>query len=332
MIKPVKPPRLGRTQMTLDNLICARRRPFALQLPEHIAQFSLRRLDMLETFVSVAFYAEGRRGHLHLDVRAVSALLGEEQDASIYPDALLSALLTAQLNGPLHALSSALQTELELDEISQDSTMVVAGVRIGMQISASGNTGLGLLTPPPHLAERMAALLATLPAETAPTPVTPTASAQVLLAERRMSLNDVKCLRTGDVLMLPPGASADLVTLRLPGYGACRARLDDHKLVLVTPMTSDTQHTPEPLDAPSDLGNLELKLEFHLGSLNLTLAELSQMTEGAAFDLGLSLEAPVAMKVNGQTLARCELVEIDGRLGARVVRLTGGDSEVEGHD
>jgi len=332
MSKSLSLPKLEREQLELDNLICSRDNLFTLQLPEHSARIQLTQQKIIAPCLSISFYAEGRRGYLYLDFHAVATILGEEKDPSVYPETLLFALLASQLNGPLQNLSSVLQTELEIDEITPCKGCGEEGIHFGIVIKAGSTSGFGLLFPPDRIVENITGLIADQPAKLSPLSNQLTLPVQLVLAERTLLVDDLKCLEAGDVLMLPPTASANMVILKIPGYGACRAQIEDQKLVVVTPMTSNMQDISEYHNETASLGRLELKLEFQLGSLSLTLDELSQLSEGITFDLGLSLDAPVSAKVNGQTLARCELVEIDDRLGARVVRLTSNKGEGEKDD
>ncbi|WDE02230.1 type III secretion system cytoplasmic ring protein SctQ [Thalassomonas actiniarum] len=71
------------------------------------------------------------------------------------------------------------------------------------------------------------------------------------------------------------------------------------------------------------LDHINITLNFELAKAPITLAELKRLGPGYSFDLGLDLKAPVAIMVQGKCLGRCELVEIDQRLGARVIEWQG---------
>ncbi|WP_281561003.1 type III secretion system cytoplasmic ring protein SctQ [Thalassomonas sp. RHCl1] len=71
------------------------------------------------------------------------------------------------------------------------------------------------------------------------------------------------------------------------------------------------------------LDHINITLNFELAKAPITLAELKRLGPGYSFDLGLDLKAPVSIMVQGKCLGRCELVEIDQRLGARVVEWQG---------
>ena len=73
----------------------------------------------------------------------------------------------------------------------------------------------------------------------------------------------------------------------------------------------------------SALDHINITLNFELAKAPITLAQLRRLGPGYSFDLGLDLKAPVSIMVQGKCLGRCELVEIDQRLGARVIEWQG---------
>jgi flagellar motor switch/type III secretory pathway protein FliN len=67
--------------------------------------------------------------------------------------------------------------------------------------------------------------------------------------------------------------------------------------------------------------NLQIKLDFDLGSVSLTLAQIKQLRPGHMFSMGRPLGKSVYISSNGQRLARGELIDIDGIVGVRVQKL-----------
>ena len=66
---------------------------------------------------------------------------------------------------------------------------------------------------------------------------------------------------------------------------------------------------------------LQIPLTFEVGRTDATVAELRSMGVGYVFELTTRIEQPVVIKAYGQTIAKAELLNINGRLG---VRLTEG--------
>jgi type III secretion system YscQ/HrcQ family protein len=68
-----------------------------------------------------------------------------------------------------------------------------------------------------------------------------------------------------------------------------------------------------------DVDRLMVKLSFDLGEQMLTLGELRRLRPGEIFDLQRRFDAgPVYVRANGALVGTAELVDIDGRVGARI--------------
>lgn len=66
---------------------------------------------------------------------------------------------------------------------------------------------------------------------------------------------------------------------------------------------------------------LPVQLVFELGKTQFSLEELDRVAPGYVFDLGLTKNEPVTIYANGVVIGQCEIVEINGRLGARLTRI-----------
>jgi len=66
---------------------------------------------------------------------------------------------------------------------------------------------------------------------------------------------------------------------------------------------------------------LPVELEIELGRLSLTVAELAGLRAGALLPLRISASEPVLLKVGARAVARAELVDIEGEVGARILEL-----------
>lgn len=77
---------------------------------------------------------------------------------------------------------------------------------------------------------------------------------------------------------------------------------------------------PNPLD---DLSTPEfpVDVEIELARLRLPLADLANLRAGAVLPLHVNPSDPVTLRVGDRAIARAELVEIEGELGARLIAL-----------
>jgi len=71
------------------------------------------------------------------------------------------------------------------------------------------------------------------------------------------------------------------------------------------------------------LDDVQVRLTFDIGHQVLTLADLRRLSVGAVFDLARDPRSAVSIRAGGKLIGRGELVQIDDRVGVRVVSLAG---------
>ena len=70
-----------------------------------------------------------------------------------------------------------------------------------------------------------------------------------------------------------------------------------------------------------DVEDLPVSLVFVAGEMEVALGDLQGLAPGQVLDLRRPVEAHVEVRANGRTIGRGELVEIDGRVGVRMLEL-----------
>ena len=65
---------------------------------------------------------------------------------------------------------------------------------------------------------------------------------------------------------------------------------------------------------------LPVRLVFLAGETEVALRDLSQIAAGHVFDLGRPVDRHVEVRANGRRIGIGELVEIDGRVGVRMLK------------
>jgi type III secretion system YscQ/HrcQ family protein len=71
--------------------------------------------------------------------------------------------------------------------------------------------------------------------------------------------------------------------------------------------------------ARPDLTDLPVRMHAIVGEKEMTLAEVNQLTSGAIVELEGARSEPVRISLNGKIAGTGELVEVDGRLGVRIL-------------
>lgn len=136
-----------------------------------------------------------------------------------------------------------------------------------------------------------------------------------------LSLPRVRKLAPGDALLFDRHSRYLRVPLR---QGACRILLTfNEEHTLIDHVMNDE---PTPVEVTSELlpiDALTFAFEAVLGTLSLSVAELAHLREGSIVAFRLpARERTVTLLCQGIPFARGELIEIDGSLGVRVIRLT----------
>lgn len=67
--------------------------------------------------------------------------------------------------------------------------------------------------------------------------------------------------------------------------------------------------------------SVELEVAVELGGTSLTVDELLRLAEGSVIELGKPVGEEVDMLVNGSTVAKGDVVVVEGVLGFRVSRM-----------
>jgi type III secretion system YscQ/HrcQ family protein len=86
-------------------------------------------------------------------------------------------------------------------------------------------------------------------------------------------------------------------------------------------MPNDATH-PDPIHAALDVvGDAPIDLRVELARVALTLAEISELRPGEVIVTGRPLGAEVVLRAGERAVATGELVDVEGELGVRIVRL-----------
>lgn len=66
---------------------------------------------------------------------------------------------------------------------------------------------------------------------------------------------------------------------------------------------------------------LPIEVEIELGRVRVSLGELSGLRAGVVFPLGIDPDQPVTLRIGDRLVARAELVDVEGEVGARILAL-----------
>jgi type III secretion protein Q len=221
---------------------------------------------------------------------------------------------TEQLFAPrLRGVNASLvDTLAEVDSIGPH-----LGIRLALTVGEA--RGQGRLFLPARLVQNA---LESLP-ESAPAPIARELLAagvdvRVFAGRLRLELDELLSLHHGDVLLFD-GLGLSRGALR----GPVRFLSTSFVLTGVLGAEGFTQESSmtTPASPRDETSSLTVEVEIELTRLRLTLAELTQIRPGSLIPLRVNGTDPVILRIGDRAIARAELVELEGQVGARILHL-----------
>jgi len=145
-----------------------------------------------------------------------------------------------------------------------------------------------------------------------------------VLASLHLPMSDWARLSTGDVVLVDglSGGGTDWrgqVALRSTWFDL-EGTLDAGRFSFIRARRrASPQETSMPKSMDDVTCTLPLELQVELGTVQVPVGTLNALKPGAVVSLNLNPASPVSLKLGGQTVARAELVDVDGAVGARIL-------------
>ena len=240
--------------------------------------------------------------------------------------AALRALAEAGAPGPVVELAPRLTgLTLRRAEALEGVARREAHLAVDVQLGVGGVHGGGRVWLPARAAE---AALHALPPERGATPLTPgLAAARLGVGARcgraRLGAAEARGLAPGDVVVLGGLRRAEDALLgpgRLLGRGfTLEGAFGAEGFRLEAAHAGRDSH--EEGDVTRDGMELTVEVEVELARVALPLGELAMLREGGVLGLRVRAADPVLLRVGDRAVARAELVDIEGEVGARILAL-----------
>lgn len=152
-----------------------------------------------------------------------------------------------------------------------------------------------------------------------------TQSYPVYLSRQCLREEDFQGLSVGDVLFVDQTVDAPWGgSLRLSKASVLGTVLTDHsrfRFQVSDPIDiqSEVNMQENEQDATSMLHVAEVNVDVQVGMTRMSLDALARLQPGSIVELDARVGDPVQLQVNGQTFGKGELVNVEGRLGVRVL-------------
>jgi flagellar motor switch protein FliN/FliY len=96
------------------------------------------------------------------------------------------------------------------------------------------------------------------------------------------------------------------------------------KKIALPELCETTMDDTSPINNPLSLvGNVEVNCYVRIGTLTLTIAELSQLKQGQILKLAESTQDPVDIILNQRVIARGELMSCDDCFAVQITEIAG---------
>ncbi len=149
----------------------------------------------------------------------------------------------------------------------------------------------------------------------------------LVVGAARLSVGILKDLQPGDIVLVDGEApwEKNQLILWVPPHQAFRVERRSDGLIMVVAKVEENmadevkdQKDGEPMVGVDDL---EVELRLEVGRKLMTVGELRSLGIGAIVTLETTLERPVSIYANRHFIGTGELVEVEGRLGVRIMEM-----------
>ena len=303
-------------------------------------------LSKFSAFALIELGTLGQLGVLELDLMTLNTLLAKvagSTSRSTTPSRLtqieesafgwlcLSALACVRKVEPLQARFGPrlLGVYTQRGEILERVDCRVRHLAVEVTVKVGETFGAArLLIPAPALEVAIADLAEVLPEAIPEEVLAAQLALRAYLGRCLLDARDMAGLRLGDVVVFDQVSTAGghvlgparLTTSTFELHG--RFSVDGFTLSRAeTQVHSLPQEPSMKLNDDANLPSLPVEVEIELTRLRMSVGELATLRPGAVLQLRIGATEPVTLRVGDRAVARAELVEIDGEIGARIIGL-----------
>lgn len=265
-------------------------------------------IDKLEQLVPQGMLAKLPENLAISVVESIQAGLLQQVEKALHLNISVQSLY-AEPRTPLYTLPLG----FELQEVSAESKQVLRII-----------TGLLVIDPQlyPHLQERLRAW----PSDDNQDWDEHITRIHFELAHQQFSMQEINQLEPADIPLLPHTDFQDSghVKVRLDSGEYCEANFNSTQKDTLTITTGwNSMSDNEQKANINHIAQLPVQLSFDLGEKTMTFNEVRQLRPGYILELTSALPEIVQIRSHNRLIGSGELVEINGRVGVRILKLFG---------
>ncbi len=141
--------------------------------------------------------------------------------------------------------------------------------------------------------------------------------------EIELSLEELTQLEPSDILVIVTSGAKDQISLRLGSGEFFNATIQSNQLILdsgVQKMADDINDQAND-ETIASVEEIPVRLTFDLGDLVMPFKDVQSLTQGSTIDLNIPITHAVTIRSLNRVIGTGELVDIDGHMGVRIVKL-----------
>ncbi|MCD8351839.1 MAG: FliM/FliN family flagellar motor switch protein [Planctomycetaceae bacterium] len=143
----------------------------------------------------------------------------------------------------------------------------------------------------------------------------------VELASQRIGLHHLKSAAPGDIIVVS-GILPERAVARIGRKWLLPVRLSEGAAIVMENEMTDESDPGDTAKKGSALEGVEVNLTLELDSRMWQVRDLARVQPGFVFETGKSLASPITLKINGREWGKGEMVDIDGKVGVRLLTLS----------
>lgn len=134
-----------------------------------------------------------------------------------------------------------------------------------------------------------------------------------------LSISELNQLESADILLIEPSAERGKACLRLGSGDVFQVRFQGQQLILESGVTmmSEVQNQ----DVITNIADMPIRLTFDLGDLVLPFKDVQSLAQGSVVNLNSPITQAVTIRSLNRVIGIGELIDIEGQLGVKVVKL-----------
>lgn len=154
----------------------------------------------------------------------------------------------------------------------------------------------------------------------------------IIIGELTLSARSIKSLGLDDILIIKKGSKEESISAEAYIQSKSFFKASCKNTIITIENKPEIKMESDLISDDSEnlienIEDLEVNLTFELGKTAMSLKMIKTLSQGHTFELENASEMPVSIFAGKHLIAKAELLDIDGNIGARVKEIINGSSQ-----